>query len=415
MKLNKIGPLVLVIVIAITITSGCATYPPIPTLNENEAFKYERKYLAEYEQLKNKGYDQSVVKWIQPTNKKIPCKVYVGISKTEDRTLDENYKIYWDGDCKNGYANGLGREFERGTVLNMDALAIYHGKPTEPEYYIYTYNLDNRTQEGDISNRYFVETTINEDNINFDINYRYGFFGSAENPYNLITTNSPFSDDSIYYKQYPNFSYAFYDMSNNEFKKRRYQFNMFHNGKANGFGFRTTKAGTRTSGETTNGTNGRIVILPNSYFTKISQIDNEVKEAGQKAINAQKYALKVKKQYMSRVCKESVSVNFINNEEYKNICNESEYYSNLKEKIDVKLAQINKQKQQKREQQNQQKLINAQVRQANAAEKSARANRDAAYAASRNANATENRAFQEWMNKLPVPITFGPASPWRSY
>ncbi len=57
-----------------------------------------------------------------------------------------------------------------------------------------------------------------------------------------------------------------------------------------------------------------------------------------------------------------------------------------------------------------------QKRQAMAAEKNAKANRDAAYAASRAANATENRAFQEQMNSLkPVPITFGPPSPWRSY
>lgn len=360
-------------IVLVSFISGCASTPRIPTVDENEAFKYERKYLAEYEQLKNNFSDQSAVKWVQPANKKPPCKVYVGISKTEDRTLDDNYKIYWDGDCKNGYANGLGREFERGTVLNMEALAIYQGKQQEPQYFVQTYHLDNITQEGDISNRYFVETTINEDNYNFDINYKYGFFGSTENPYHLITTNSPFSDNSVYYKQYPNFAYVLYDMSNNEFEKRRYQFNMHHNGKANGFGFSTPKAGATASGETTNGTIVRRVILPNSYFTKISHISNEVKEAGQKAINAQKHALKVKKQYMNRICKKSVSVNFINNSEYKKICNESKYYANLKDNMDVKLAKINKQKQQKREQQNQQKLINAQVSQANAAARSASA------------------------------------------
>jgi len=167
---------------------------------------------------------------------------------------------------------------------------------------------------------------------------------------------------------------------------------MLHNGKANGFGFSTPKAGATASGEATNGAIVRRVILPNSYFTKISQISNEVKEAGQKAINAQKHALKVKKQYMNRICKKSVSVNFINNNEYKKICNESEYYTNLKEKMDVKLAQINKQKQQKREQQNQQKLINAQVSQANAAQRQANA-------AARSASAAEDaNSMQSWQN-----------------
>ena len=128
-------------VVLIALISGCASTSRIPTMDENEAFKYERKYLAEYEQLKNNFSDQSSVKWIQSANKKLPCKVYVGISKTEDRTLDENYKIYWDGGCKNGYANGLGREFERGIVFNMDALVIYQGKEQEPQYFIQTYHL----------------------------------------------------------------------------------------------------------------------------------------------------------------------------------------------------------------------------------------------------------------------------------
>lgn len=354
------------IVMVIVLLSSCTS---IPTVDENEAFKYERKYLAEYEQLKNNTYDLLLVKWIQPTNKKISCKVYVGTTSIEgDRTLDDNYKIYWDGGCKNGYASGLGREFKRGTILNMDSLAIYQGKQQKPQYFIQTYHLDNQTLEGNLNNGYFVRTVINEDSFNFNINYWSGFFGSDKKPYSLITHSSPFSDNSTYLKKYLNFSYLIHDMSKNEFEKKDYQFNMLHNGKVNGFGFSTPKVGATVSGEKINGNIVRKVNLPDSYFTKISQVINEVKKAGQKAINAQKHALKVKKQYMNKICKKTVSVNFIDNNEYKKICNESEYYTNLKEKIDVKLAQINEQKQQKRERLNQQKLINAQVRQANAIE-----------------------------------------------
>ena len=174
-------------------------------------------------------------------------------------------------------------------------------------------------------------------------------------------------------------------MSNNEFETRKYQFSMFHNGKPNGFGFSTPKTGATASGEDINGTTIRRVILPTSYYTRISQVTNEINEAGKKAINAQKYALKVKKQYMNKICKKSVSVNFINNDEYKKICNESEYYATLKEKMDVKLAKVNKQKQQKIEQQNQQKLINAQANQARAAARSASA-------------AEKANSIQSWQN-----------------
>ncbi|MCG7643710.1 hypothetical protein MHM99_19685 [Alteromonas sp. MmMcT2-2] len=351
------------LLICFILISGCSSRPKLPLISDEEAFKYEKEYLAEYEQLKSDFSDQSEIKWVQPANKKTPCKVYVGVSKGDDRTLDPDYKVYWDGDCKNGYANGLGREFERATVLNAEALAIYKGKEEEPEYFIQTYHLDNKTQEGDINNRYFVETTINEDNFNFDINYQYGFFGSKEMPYRLITMKSPFNDNILQYKQYPNFSYVLYDMSNNEFDKNKYNFYMNYKGKANGFGFSTPKSGATASGEMSDGSMIRRVQLPNSYFLKIGSVQSEINDAGVKALNAQKYALKVKKQYMNQICKESKSVDFMDDKEYKDICNDS---SEIKIKIDEKLAQINILKQQKREQQRQHELLIAKQKQAEA-------------------------------------------------
>ncbi len=412
------------IIILIALISGCAStprIPRIPTIDENEAFKYERKYLAEYEQLKNNYSDQSAVKWVQPANKKVACKVYVGISKSEDRTLDGNYNIYWDGECKNGYANGLGREFERGTILNMDALAIYQGKRKEPQYFIQTYHLDNTVQEGDIGNRYYVETKVIDDGLDFNISHIYGYFGSTEKPA-LLFYSSPFNDTVMYTKSYLNFHYQLYDFSNEEFQNTEYGFYMLNKSmQRNGFSFEMPKIGSViNSREYNNGTVTRLVHLPESFFSNADKIFAEVKEARRKAIDSQKQALKVKKQYMSRICKKSVSVTFMDNDEYKKICRDNEYYAKLKEKIDKELMQISKAKQQKREQLNQQKIINAQVSQAYAAQRQANATLDAAEAAasaaSRVANAIENRAFQERRNSLkPVPITFGPPSPWRSY
>ena len=299
--------------------------------------------------------------------------VYVGISETEDRTLDENYKIYWDGDCKNGYANGLGREFERGTVLNMEAIAIYQGKQQEPQYFVQTYHLDNKTQEGDIGNGYYVETTVNDDDFNFNVVYKYGYFGSLENPAQLIHS-SPLSDVVHYMKSYPNFHYQMIDMSNDEFQNTKYGFYMLNNNQQrNGFSYEIYKNGYLLSAEVSNGTVTHAVKLPDSFFTNADNILSEVKQAGQRAINSQKQALKVKKQYTRKICKNSITVDFIDNDEYKKICRESEYYSNLKEKMNAKLAQTNQLKQQKLQQLNQQKLANAAQRQADAAAKAASA------------------------------------------
>ena len=78
----------------------------------------------------------------------------------------------------------------------------------------------------------------------------------------------------------------------------------------------------------------------------------------------------IKEKYKKKVCKDSVKVKFMDNDEYKAICHEDEYYTKLKQKIDTKLAQIEKQKQAKRVQLQQERLIRAREMEAMAAQKS---------------------------------------------
>ena len=105
--------------------------------------------------------------------------------------------------------------------------------------------------------------------------------------------------------------------------------------------------------------------MPRSFISNIDTICNEVKQAGQLAKDAQERALRIKKQYVAKICKESVKVDFLDHKEYKKICNESDYYTKLKVKFDAKMVQINQQKQQKREQLLQQQQLNAQRQQQN--------------------------------------------------
>ena len=127
-----------------------------------------------------------------------------------------------------------------------------------------------------------------------------------------------------------------------------------------GFAFSVTKSNVRYDGERINGQLSRRVVLPQSYVNYINNVHIEIENAGQVALNAQKKALIVKQQYKNTICKDSIKVDFIDNNEYKAICSENEKIAQLKTKIDAKLAQIEQQKQAKREQQNQQRLIQAQ-------------------------------------------------------
>ena len=69
---------------------------------------YEDNYFAEFETIKRDIPDRQSY-YFQPKNKKEPCKVYMAY----DSQKDESSKLFWDGQCKNGYAHGMGRLIPR--------------------------------------------------------------------------------------------------------------------------------------------------------------------------------------------------------------------------------------------------------------------------------------------------------------
>ena len=89
----------------------------------------------------------------------------------------------------------------------------------------------------------------------------------------------------------------------------------------------------------------------------------------------------------------------MDNEEYKAICRENEEAAAIKQKIDKKLAEIEKQKQAKRQQQNDQRLIQAREAEANAAQKQAAAAQDAVFWNNLNQQNT-NLQLQQLNNRL---------------
>lgn len=348
--------------------NGCVGQPYI---TESEVSKYEKVYLEEYNTIK--GIEKKeYTKWIQAINKKENCKVFVGYNPNDDRTKKIDYKIFWDGGCKNGYAYGLGREFEKSLLTDMEAIAVYDGTKTEPEYYYQNYKLNNVIEEGNLNHGYSVATIINDDGINLDIKFRKSY----HNKESLITygiENSPFSDDILFFKGYPNFGYTIRDFTNNTFDNRKYEFNIIDkkSNKVNGFIFAISKNGEISSLEVENENLIRRVELPKSYLNNIEKIFNEIRNTTQNIQNEQQKASIIKTQYKNKICKSSVKVDFMDNGEYKAICEEDKRMVKLKTKIDAKLVQINQLKQTKREQISQERLIRARESEAMSAQRRA--------------------------------------------
>lgn len=402
MKLFTSTNLILLGILIATFSGCTGGQPSLPQIDDIEAFSYIKKYESEYQQIKSNSQNiEMPFKWIQAANKKEPCKLYVGYSPNDDRTLKDGYKIFWDGNCKNGYAYSLGREFEKGFLINTEAIALYSGEEKEPEYFIQKDNLANITMEGDINNDNFVLTTIKDDGKDFDISYQYGHFDKSPSDIGYYVYSSPFSPNIKYIKAFNNYGYIMDDVSNNEFNENNYNYNIM-DGKSNqlnGFAFSVTKNNVRYDVERINGKLSRRVVLPQSYINYMANIFNEIKYSAQLALDAQKKALMVKQQYKDTICKDTVKVDFIDNKEYKAICNENEKIAQLKTKFDAKLAQIEQQKQAKRQQVNQQRMIRAQESQAAAAQMSAQAQQQANFNQSlQNLNNSLNNSHQQNQN-----------------
>ncbi len=387
MKILKYG----LLVATMYLFNGCVGQPSIPKVEEAEVGTYEKNYMTEYEKIK-KQYENytPTFRWVQPKNKKEECKVYVSIDPTDDKTIKSYYSLYWDGECKDGYAYGLGREIENTMLSNIQQLGFY-SKGIAQDYCsmfdpLNGYNIDGECSYGDKPNHY-VKTMVDEKGGDLKISYEFGVEMSNDAPMMVMRTY-PFYDVVEYFKVYPNFSYIISDLTTNEFDNRKYEFNIkdHKTGKFNGYGFATMKQGFTNAGEMSNGTLVRRVQLPQSYFNNANTIFSEIKQQANIALEAQRRALVIKEKYKKKICKDSVKVDFMDNNEYKAICKEDDKIAELKTKIDAKLAQINQAKQSKREQMSQERLI--QAREAEAA------------AAQRRADAAEQANFNQSMQNL---------------
>lgn len=276
--------------LSLFIFTGC-----ISKNSSNDISNLEKKLILESKITNTQNNINS--KWIQASNKNEECKVYVQIENKNDRTLDENFKIFWDGDCKNGYAIGLGREFEKNSQPISESIAIYKNPPFEkPNYYYTKSNLNSLEIKGDSSLGYKVITSEKDKYLI----KRYVHFNDDKS-FSLI--NYEDQSTEVFKKIYPNFNYEIiYNKSNNN-----YSFYLND-------GFKKS-------------------IIKD--IDKRKNIINEVLNAKEKAIEASKKSDLTISQYKNKICKDYISVNFMDDYEYKSIC------PNTINKIDTYISKEN--------------------------------------------------------------------------
>lgn len=383
----------------------------------NKIAQYEIDYLHEYEKIKKQIPDLKIA-WVQPKNKKESCKVYVDYYD-KNPTEDTSYKLFWDGECKDGYAYGLGREIEKANLTDRWQVGIYE-KGMATSGFIQKDNLHNVLVEGEANyggSKYAVVRRVFEENRDTNLVYESGSSGSKNEPALMVAISPFWNQTQVYRKVYPNFRYEFADFKNNDEAQHDTQFGILNNtNQKHGWAIEKMKGRTDyLKGEYINDV-GSIVNLPNEYINKAEQIVNEIKQASNRALYAQNQSQLVKKQYLRKICKESIKVDFMDNEEYKEIC-EDKAEKELMAKIDTKLQKITQERiakleqqrytaQQQKEEQYRQQQFNLERQKVDAQQRQAKAAQDAADAAStQNLNQTfqninQNLQMQQLNNNL---------------
>lgn len=307
---------------------------------QKRLMQYEKNYLTEYEKIQSNISNYKAY-YFQPINKKEPCKVFMAY----DSQKDESSKLYWDGECKNGYATGMGRLIQKADLTDRWQLGLYR-KGKVSGYCILNDILHEYKMEGeckyDDTNDYQVKRYIKNTNNDITLLYDIGKFSQHE-PDTFIQT-SPFWNNTIsYLKVYPNFRYEYDDFTKNDEAKLDFGFWIYDkNNVRNGWAIEKYKNQNIVYGEYIDN-KGSKINLPQKYIDKANNIINEIKSNYKKALYAQSQAQLIKKQYLRKICKKSVKVSFMDNEEYKEIC-DSKYEKELFSKINTKLEKLSKEK-----------------------------------------------------------------------
>lgn len=117
MKRMKLLPFATVFVVAGCATPGETQKPR--SISYDEASAFERSLLI-MEALKAEVPERL---YVQPINKKEPCK----LQTTQDQLDRPNFRSYWDGECRNGFAFGLGRDIAISDTHHFEEITIHNG------------------------------------------------------------------------------------------------------------------------------------------------------------------------------------------------------------------------------------------------------------------------------------------------
>jgi hypothetical protein len=279
---------------------------------------YETNYLKEYQQL-IKNQSPYRIMYVQPVNKVEDCKVWVVGRSDFIEIAPIGQAYYWDGQCKNGYADGLGREFLMDERFNKWTLAVY--KDAMPTYFIEQDSISRTYIEGLFDSRRLTWLGVTKYYLDSYVMTQIGLQNYATQ-INLIEHS--FSDENstrILLKEYPNFKYKSFEYPLDSLTSVDYEFALYdENNVRNGWGFFKSKNSEYYGSFEYIDDRPYLIPLPIEFRRKYTYIMDEIYWAGRQALKAQKHALKIKQDYIEKVCSNPSTSMMKLIPSYSNIC-----------------------------------------------------------------------------------------------
>jgi hypothetical protein len=165
-----------------------------PKVSMREAMKYEIQIIAAA--ASQPVAPEAEMLYTQPANKTEPCK----LPTTQNQLDRKNFRAYWDGDCKDGFAFGLGRDIAISETHRVDEITVHNHSSPEIERPAVIYDfVNNRSayfgfvDATKTSHGSFQQIVRNPDgSINVTTNT-----GEASQAGQLVMRSSPFEPQKI--------------------------------------------------------------------------------------------------------------------------------------------------------------------------------------------------------------------------
>jgi len=263
--------------------------------------------------------------WVQPVNKKEPCRMHA-VARDAWWANEEN-RAFWDGECRSGYAYGIGREFAtiRGELSSW--LVDYKEPGKQPTYHLVTHYDRKVVQLKAASPPYYAELSyqVNEapTGANFTTTQSYGDF-SQNRIYRQVHVAG--TDQVLRVMALPNKNSYFARFRSDTVLTENMWWTADATGQLTGYavGIQKGESGVTVRHQQLEANKApQEARLPETYLRHLTDVNSKINQNLGNSETLLREAFVAVNIYKRRVCQGQVAVDFVSPEIYGRICLDS--------------------------------------------------------------------------------------------